>query len=423
MTTPSGLGDFQPILYNPDLEHLARRVMPSERQSHRLQPYARSSSMSDTTLYSEGSSMASGSFVSSDTGKNKARKKLSLSDLPPNDRPAVKWARKRLVMDLFTSILWSQLETESDRDIYLREIISQANVLFGTNLQFSKDLTGLITQSVTQFRSGLIEVVDRFLDEFLIRPPGVMSKEHRVAYMINRRIALLDASEENRWQYFLHGRELVQISGSDSEKLLVFGNDTLQKILLLHMYASNYTPLRDERFLAELSTTTSHMFSHVAVGAECGIDKVVEEESSGRSVRFLGERYAPRQASYFDAIEEAFKKQIHKDTLPARFLDLHNRGIQALRAKSGLLPPEKLIYVPDTMEQLVRPHQAGAAGSSMFSQSSSAGAVPQMPVQDLEARPYPQYLTGPVFERYEPEPDDEDNTNSVTSWPGGYSFY
>lgn len=131
MTTPSGLGDFQPIPYDP--ENPRRRVTPSERQSHRLQPYTRACSMGEVTLYSEASSMASGSFASSDTGKKRA-KKLALGDLPPDERLAVKWARKRLVMDLLTTIVWPQDETEQDRSFYLNEIINQANVLFGTSM-------------------------------------------------------------------------------------------------------------------------------------------------------------------------------------------------------------------------------------------------------------------------------------------------
>ncbi|KAG1718196.1 hypothetical protein EDD22DRAFT_855600 [Suillus occidentalis] len=293
MATSSGLKDFQPIIYNP--ENPGRRVTPSERQLHRLQPYARTDSMSEATLYSEGSSMASGSFLSSDTGKKKG-KKLSLNDLPPDDRPAVKWAQKHLLMDLFTMVLWSDHVSDKEREVYLNEIVGQANTLFKTNLQLSKDLNSLISQSVTQFRSSLLEIVDWFTDEFMIKPLVVMSKERRVAHMVDR-----------RW--------FDEASGI--EQLLVFGNDTLQKIVLLHLYASNYTPLHDEKFLAELSTTTSHMFSHIAAGVECGINKVVEEESSGRSVRFLGECYTPRQLSYFNTIKDAFKLEVHKETLLA----------------------------------------------------------------------------------------------------------
>jgi hypothetical protein len=136
----------------------------------------------------------------------------------------------------------------------------------------TKDLITLISQAVTQFRSGLMELVDQFSSEFMIEPPGTMSKDHRIAYMVNRRMVLLNSSEENRWQYFLHGKVFDEASNCD--QLLVFGNEILQKIFLLHFYASTYTPLRDEKFLTELNTTTSYMFSHVAVGVSHGYSRV-----------------------------------------------------------------------------------------------------------------------------------------------------
>ncbi|KAG1855218.1 hypothetical protein DFJ58DRAFT_727660 [Suillus subalutaceus] len=438
MTTPSQavLGNFQTIPYNP--KNPRRCVTPSERQSHRLQPYGRACSMSEVTLYSD-SSMASGSFVSLDTGKKKA-KKLALNDLLPNERSAVKWACKRLLMDFLTMLVWPQNEPDEDKSAYVNEIVGEANALFGTNLVLTKDLICLINHAITQFRSGLIDLVDQFASEFMLEPPGTMSKDQPLAYVANRRIALLDSSEENRWRYFLHGK--VFNKDSNCDKLLVFRNETLEKIHLLHFYASAYTPLRDEKFLMELNTTTPHMFSHVAVGAECGIDKVVEE-AFGRNVRFLGERYAPQQLSYFNAVEHALQLPIHKETLLAQFIDLHNRGLQVLKAKSGLLPLERLIYVPDTMEQLFRPHQALAGatssdGSVLYPQSSSVSAVPQMPVQ--EGLLYLQYMTGdlstgssmvvrsqanagPVChdtECYEPE---NQGTADNTLWPAGYSFF
>jgi hypothetical protein len=140
------------------------------------------------------------------------------------------------------------------------------------DLVLMKDLITLISQAVTQFCSGLMELVDQFSSEFMIEPPGTMSKDHRIAYMVNRRMVLLNSSEENRWQYFLHGKVFDEASNCD--QLLVFGNEILQKIFLLHFYASTYMPLCDEKFLMELNTTTSYMFSHVAVGVSHGYSHV-----------------------------------------------------------------------------------------------------------------------------------------------------
>ncbi|KAG1798818.1 uncharacterized protein HD556DRAFT_1439878 [Suillus plorans] len=193
MATSSKLVELQLIPYDPD--NPKRRATPSECQSHHLQLYAHAGSTSEAPQYSEASSMASGSFVSSDTSKKKV-KKLALSDLPANDRPAVKWARKRVVMDLLTTVLWSQNETEQDI-IYLNEIVGQANAMFGTNIVLTKDLAGLIHSAPRQFRSDLMQLVDKVTKEFMLEPPVPMSKDCRAAYMANRRTVLFDSSEEN----------------------------------------------------------------------------------------------------------------------------------------------------------------------------------------------------------------------------------
>jgi hypothetical protein len=132
------------------------------------------------------------------------------------------------------------------------------------DLVLTKDFVRLINHAITQFHSGLIELVDWFISEFMLEPPGTMSKDQCLGYMVNRRRELLNSSEENWLQYFLHGK--VFNVDLNCDKLLVFGNETLEKIYLLHFYTSAYTPLRKERFLTELNMTTPHMFSHVAVG-------------------------------------------------------------------------------------------------------------------------------------------------------------
>ncbi|KAG1719235.1 hypothetical protein EDB19DRAFT_1836919 [Suillus lakei] len=190
-----------------------------------------------------------------------------------------------------------------------------------------------------------------------------MSKANRMAYMVNHRLVLLDSSKVNHWQCLVHSK--VFNEASNCEMLLMFGNKTLQKITLDHLYTSTYIPLRDKKFLKELNTTTSHMFSHVAVAAEYMIDKIVEE-ACGRTVQFL--------------VELALSLPLHKETLPAQFANLHQRGLHVLRGKSGLLSPEKLIYMPETMDQLLRPHQAGTSGngSGLHLQSSPAIAMLQV---------------------------------------------
>jgi hypothetical protein len=226
--------------------------------------------------------MASGSLVSDNCGGLKRVKKLALCDLQPDERAAVRWTRKCLVMDLLTTVVWPQNETEEDKDAYLNEILNQANSMFGTSMcrtalallsatnchntpeiVLTKELAALMNQALTQFRSSLAEISEQSGREFKFEPKGVsLTDEARKAYMQDRRTVLLDSSEGNRWQYFLHGEKV------DGENiiLLVFSNPIMEKIHLLHLYGSPYTPLREQEFLKEITTTTLNMYSHVAAG-------------------------------------------------------------------------------------------------------------------------------------------------------------
>ncbi|KAG1772567.1 hypothetical protein EV702DRAFT_1048540 [Suillus placidus] len=407
MTT--SMASFQAISYDP--VNPKRRLTPSERSSHCLQPYARSTS---DTMQHESSSIASGSLVSDNCGGQKKPKKLALCNLDPDERIAIKWARKCLVMDLLTTVVWPQNKTDEEKDTYLNEIVNQANSMFGTKLVLTKELAALMNTADTSLTS-----------------------EARKAHMQNRRVVLLDSSEGNQWQYFLHGEKVE----GEHIILLVFSNRTVEKIHLLHLYSSTYTPLRNQEFLKEITTTTLNMFSHVAAGVECGIDRIVDgaPSGSGRVVRFIGERYASRQVYYKEAIMHAMLLPIHKDTLRARLLNLHQRGLKVMRDKMGLTAPEHPIYMPQTMQELTRPLYPGTASEPPL-QSSSAAL--QMPVQVEPLHSYAGYLTGdshtsPAYyygstsdsqsgPYYEP-PDEDENmvkeTQELLSKLHGYSFY
>ncbi|KAG1774778.1 hypothetical protein EV702DRAFT_1047330 [Suillus placidus] len=438
MTTPTA--SFQAISYNP--VNPKRRLTPSERSSHCLQPYARS--MSDTMQH-ESSSIASGSLVSDNCGGQKKPKKLALCNLDPDEHVAIKWARKRLVMDLLTTVVWPQNETDEEKDTYLNEIVNQANSMFGTKLVLTKELAALMNTAVMQFRSSLAEISEQLGREFDIEPKDTsLTSEACKAHMQNCRVVLLDSSEGNQWRYFLHGEKVE----GEHIILLVFSNRTVEKIHLLHLYSSTYMPLRDQEFLKEI-TTTLNMFSHIAAGVECGIDRIVDgaPSGSGRVVRFVGERYALRQVYYKEAITRAMLLPIHKDTLLGAVIKSSSKrtdvGSQfcskVMREKMGLTAPEHPIYVPQTMQELTRPLYPGTASEPPL-QSSSAAL--QMPVQAEPLHSYTGYLTGdshtsPAYyygstsdsqsgPYYEP-PDEDENmvkeTQELLSKLHGYSFY
>ncbi|KIK32900.1 hypothetical protein CY34DRAFT_18734 [Suillus luteus UH-Slu-Lm8-n1] len=437
-TTPQA--SFQPILYDPANPN--RRLTTSERSLHRLKPYARTTSTSGTMQH-ETSSTASGSFVS-DNGAGQKKKRLALCDLPEDDRPVVRWTRSRLVMDLLTTVVWPQNELEKEKEVYLNEILHQANSMFGTKLELSKDLGSLMNSAVTQFRSSLAEIAEKLGREFNIEPQDTSLTDLACKdYMQSHRTVLLNPSERNRWQYFLNGESVNGLNAI----LLMFGNPIVEKIHLLHLYTSNYTPLRDKMFRKEITMTTLNMFSHVAVGVECGIDRIVDGalSGSGRIVRFTGEKYAQHQVYYMDSVTRALLFPIHQESLPARFLDLHLRGLQLLKDKMGLMALEHPIYVPQTMAELTRPLFTGTTSQPLLQSSS---AEPQIPVQEEllsscagnltestsstdDTSTSPTYNYGSTLDSqsgiyYEPISEDEDlvlDTQRMLNRFDGYAFY
>ncbi|KAG2030493.1 hypothetical protein BDR03DRAFT_1017048 [Suillus americanus] len=112
--------DFRVIQYDPTSTHpsaAARTTLPAQEfttsQSHRLHPYSHSPSMTTT--------------------HKKPRKKICLSDLDSADRPAVAWARSRMMMDLVATVGWTKNETQTEKismDTYVGEVVAQANILF-----------------------------------------------------------------------------------------------------------------------------------------------------------------------------------------------------------------------------------------------------------------------------------------------------
>lgn len=142
-------------------------------------------------------------------------------------------------------------------------LLSATNNHVTPELELSKDLGSLMSSAVTQFRSSLAEIAEKLGREFNIKPQDTsLTDLARKAFMQSRRTVLLNPSEGNRWQYFLNGESVNGLNAI----LLMFGNPIVEKIHLLHLYASNNTPLRDKMFRKEITTTTLNMFSHVAVG-------------------------------------------------------------------------------------------------------------------------------------------------------------
>lgn len=131
-STPSNFVQYD--LTQPPASTSSRRQRtmppPPELTTHRLHPYSRASSTISLATPTS-SSAASGSVVSH--GNKKKRKKMNLRDVDLSDRPAIAWMRGRMIMDLVATNGWMRNDTATERelmDIYLSEIVAQANSLF-----------------------------------------------------------------------------------------------------------------------------------------------------------------------------------------------------------------------------------------------------------------------------------------------------
>lgn len=133
---------FNVIQHDPSTSSAAsssrqRTIAPSESFSTplRLHPYSRAPSTTTSfDLTANSSSIASGSVVApGDAPTRRTRDRVRMSDVDPDDHPAIAWARSYMIKDLVNTYGWMKHDTKAEKkalDSYLVEIIAQANTLF-----------------------------------------------------------------------------------------------------------------------------------------------------------------------------------------------------------------------------------------------------------------------------------------------------
>ncbi|KAG1788570.1 uncharacterized protein HD556DRAFT_1311981 [Suillus plorans] len=308
--------------------------------------------------------------------REKKWKKVCMDDVDFLDHPAIIWARSRMIMDLVATKGWMKNETRTEKElmnIYLGEIVAQANALFHRT---TKNIKSLLKYGVSQFRNHLAVTADRFVCLHNLEPKKEdnLSDSARQAFMMALRTQIFDSNQQ--WTYFLHR----QVYTADSVILHLFGNLALEETHLGIWYGSKYSPFRDMNMRAEIKTTMPLMLSESAAGAQCAIDRAVEgclSDSRKGVPHFSAKLYASRQAAYHNTILESLADPLHKESLEARFLALHRRGLELTDTPFGLSTPSQIVYVPTRRDEIVRP----------LPQSSSAAM--RMPIQEGL-----QYLTG-----------------------------
>jgi hypothetical protein len=135
-----------------------RRAAPSERSVHRRpgHPYPRESATGSTISRTNSESQVSdyitpGLLVHDDLdsvqGGSEGRRKGKQAEVPkldftrytPDERAAVEWMRSKLEMDMITIKGWLSLTTDEDKsavDVYLREVVAQANQKYRCSMSF-----------------------------------------------------------------------------------------------------------------------------------------------------------------------------------------------------------------------------------------------------------------------------------------------
>ncbi|KAG2049938.1 hypothetical protein BDR06DRAFT_1011708 [Suillus hirtellus] len=317
---------------------------PQELTTHRLHPYSRASSTHSYPTQNS-SSTASGSIVSP---AEKKRKKVYMNDVDLANHPAIIWARSRMIMDLVATKGWMKNETTTEKElmnIYLGEIIAQANSLFHRDIPATKTIKSLLKYGVSQFRNHLAVTAEHFMHLHNLEPKQEdnLSDSACKAFMMALRTQIFDLNQP--WTYFLHRQELT----ADSIILLLFGNIALEETHLEIWYGSKYSPFRNMNMRAEIKTTMPLMLSESAAGAQCAIDRAVEgclADSHKGVPHFSAKLYASRQAVYHNAILASLADPLHKESLEAHFLALHRRGLALTDTTFGtvLFPTYEELY-------------------------------------------------------------------------------
>ncbi|KAG1815363.1 hypothetical protein EV424DRAFT_1541071 [Suillus variegatus] len=395
---------INPIHFDLDQSAAAdrRRAAPSERSTHRDRrpghPYPRESAPGSTISRTNSESqisdyITSGLLVYNDLdsiqGGSEGRKKgkqreVPKVEYPPTERAAVDWMRSKLEIDMITVKGWLSMSTDEEKfavEVYLREVVAQANQKYHCNVILTDVLSASLLQSLSSCRGRLVDSFEPYAALYDIKPPedSQLSASARQEYMKERRKVLFDSLKAGLFTNFLHGHEIT----GDTVDLLMFSNENLIEGHIQKWYRDAKSPLCDETFSRSLTTTPVTLLAWSAVALRASIDKIV----NSRATRFSKNKYA---SWYFDIVKDMERTSahpVHGKLFKSRLFKLHVRGMEAATKFLQDNQTAGVVYIPSLPSELSQPLDLFRSKLNYpISQSSTAPAP--LPVRSAGAESY-----------------------------------
>ncbi|KAG0691926.1 hypothetical protein DFH29DRAFT_883414 [Suillus ampliporus] len=310
-----------------------------------------------SSRYSDSASLASTSLISPNTtnmdpGGTEGKR---FKDYNSTEQVAPHMAKKRcIILNSVTTTGWLRNITPTQKKAtnnYVIEIINQANMKFGCELETSPSVIETIYKALLLNRRRLSKISEDLIDPYDIQPllDSDLSERDRQAFKDRRQNELFDSASP--FTYYLHGQELTDMSVF----IVLFANPVVEDTHIAHWYAGKDTPLRDEDMRLEIKTTPTQMFSELVVSVRLAIRRAVSGKTLllGTPLCFSTNPYADEQDAVNEAMLLALASSIHGPAMEAHMLYVHQRGMGVLRGAMGLEALTKAIRNPLTEGRFV----------------------------------------------------------------------
>ncbi|KAG1894089.1 uncharacterized protein F5891DRAFT_1195650 [Suillus fuscotomentosus] len=349
---------FQTFPYNPNDPTSCTRRQSAARPpvpglSHRIFPYNRGATSAHGASSSRNSDSASTSIISTDAGAHSGGTDSAKKLYSPTEQVALTWVKRRIILNSVMTTGWLRNITSTEKKamkIYILEIINQANIKFGCELEMSDSVADSVNKALLLNRRRLSKTSENLIDSYNIQPPTDtnLSDQDRQVFKNHHQTELFDSASP--FTYYLHGHELTDVSVF----VVLFANPVVESSHITHWYADKDTPLRDEDMRLKINTTPTQMFSESAASVRLAIRRAVSGKTtaSGKPLPFSTDPYANEQDAVNEAMLLALGSPTHGPAMEAHMLGVHQRGMGVLRGAMGLEAPMKAISDPPTEEYL-----------------------------------------------------------------------
>ncbi|KAG1793354.1 uncharacterized protein HD556DRAFT_1443792 [Suillus plorans] len=388
---------FDPIQYLPNQKDQRRCRAVSERSSHKSthtgHPYPRNSatSASISRTNSQVSDNITPGLLHDDLdgihgdrklkrkGKQPEAPKLDLTKYTARERIAIEWIFKKLEMDMLTWKGWLPFATAAERsvaDVYLSEVVAQANQKCCSNIIFTESLASDLILSLESCRTKLADAFAAFASKYDLQPPNdsQMTAPARKEYMKKRQSSLLDLSKENLFTNFLHGYKI----NSNIVKLLMFNNENFIDGHIYKWYKDPDSPLYDETLRRGLTTTPIMLLAWSAVALRFAIDRIVNPRT-----QFSWAKYADWHSEVIKAMECAYVHPVHGEEFKAHLSEIHLRGMEVMTESLNNLRA-RTVYIPASASEMSQPLELFKLKLNCHSISQSS----TMSLHSTSAEPY-----------------------------------